>query len=62
MPLWLPTDPIGDDVEDAIGHLGRPVAEPGPKRAVDVRLIVHAVRPPTVVTRASASSAARMAR
>ena len=60
--LWLASDSVGDDVHDPIRHRGRPLVEPVPKHARHVGAIVHAVDPPTAVVRASASSAARIAR
>jgi hypothetical protein len=59
--LALDADPGGDDVDDAIGDRGRAVGHPGVQDAVDVGALVHREVPPTAATRASASSAARMA-
>ena len=60
--LGLTLDPVGDDVDDPVGALGRAVAEPVVEKSLDVALLGHAERPSVTVVRASASRAARMAR
>jgi hypothetical protein len=60
--LRLTRDPVGDLVEDAVGDLRRPFGEPVVEDPFDVAFTGHAERPPTTVSRASASRAARMAR
>ena len=60
--LTLDADPVGDDIHDAIGHHRGAVFHPDSEDAVDVGALVHANDPPTATERASASSAARMAR
>ena len=60
--LRLTRDPVGDLVEDAVSDLRWPLGEPVVENPFDVAITGHAERPPTTVSRASASRAARMAR
>src|SRR5262245_30092406 len=55
-------DTIEDGVEEAIGHMARTVCEKAVEDALDVTVTRHAGFPPMAITRASASSAARIAR
>src|SRR6478609_6561871 len=61
-PLPTTVDPVGDTVEDPVRYLAWTLGEPGVEEALDRVVGPHAERPPFVMARASASSAARMAR